>query len=135
MNKRGKNSDIEGQEIKTDGIDINSIKRRTIIRYPIFENIIANLRFKTSEEIMIVGTDGEQFLYNPNFLKTLSKEQQTFVFAHVICHIAFEHIYRSKGKNKDIWDNATDAVINALLKEDGLTPIEGRSGYSRSNKL
>ena len=45
-------------------------------------------------------------------IDTITKEEQTFVFAHEVCHIAFNHILRSEGKDEDIWNIATDAVIN-----------------------
>ncbi len=64
-------------------------------------------------------------MYNPKFLETLPEQQQVFLFAHEVCHVAFEHIYRSEGKDKKIWNIATDSVINALLKQDGLDMIEG----------
>lgn len=71
------------------------------------------------------GTDGKKVLYNPKFINDLPEKQQVFVFAHEICHVAFEHIFRSEGKDKEIWNIATDSVINAILKEDGLPIVEG----------
>ena len=53
------------------------------------------------------------------------KNSKFFLFAHEICHVAFEHIFRSEGKDKRLWNIATDSVINALLKQDGLPMIEG----------
>lgn len=64
-------------------------------------------------------------MYNPKFLGGLSEKQQIFIFAHEICHVAFEHIFRSEGKDKRLWNIATDSVINALLKQDGLPIVEG----------
>ena len=58
-------------------------------------------------------------------LLNLLHEEQTFIFAHEICHIAFDHIFRSEGKDKRLWNIATDSVINALLKQDGLPIVEG----------
>jgi len=73
-----------------------------------------NMNIKTA------GTDGEVIYYNSEFLEGLSVEEQTFVFAHEVCHIAFNHILRSDGRDDEIWNYATDAVINAFLKRDGL---------------
>ena len=64
-------------------------------------------------------------MYNPKFLGDLSEKQQIFIFAHEVCHVAFEHIFRSEGKDKRLWKTATDSVINALLKQDGLPMVEG----------
>ena len=105
--------------------DIDSIKRKLLIKYPTFGSVIANLKFQASKDIETAGTDGKVLLYNPKFLGGLSEKQQIFIFAHEICHVAFEHIFRSEGKDKRLWNIATDSVINALLKQDGLPIVEG----------
>lgn len=105
--------------------NIDSIKRKLLIKYPTFGSVIANLEFQASKDIATAGTDGKVLLYNPKFLNGLSEKQRIFLFAHEICHVAFEHIFRSEGKDKRLWNIATDSVINALLKQDGLPMIEG----------
>lgn len=105
--------------------DIDSIKRKLLIKYPTFGSVIANLEFQKSIDIATAGTDGKVLLYNPKFLGDLSEKQQIFIFAHEVCHVAFEHIFRSEGKDKRLWNIATDSVINALLIQDGLPMVEG----------
>ena len=114
-------------------IDIDSIKRKLLIKYPSFGSILANTEFQKDVDVGTAGTDGKVILYNPKFLNDLSEKEQVFIFAHEVCHIAFDHIFRSEGKDKRIWNIATDAVINALLQNDGLdmptktTQINGES--------
>ena len=105
--------------------DIDSIKRKLLIKYPTFGSVIANIEFQASKDIETAGTDGKVLLYNPKFLGGLSEKQQIFIFAHEICHVAFEHIFRSEGKDKRLWNIATDSVITALSKQDGLRLVEG----------
>ena len=105
--------------------DIDSIKRKLRIKYPTFGSVIANLKFQASKDIATAGTDGKVLLYNPKFLGGLSEKQQIFIFSHEVSHVAFEHIFRSEGKDKRLWNIATDSVINALLKQDGLPMVEG----------
>ena len=106
-------------------VDIDAIKRKLIIKYPTFGSVIANLEFQASKDIATAGTDGKVLLYNPEFVSGLSDKERTFLFAHEVCHVAFEHIFRSEGKDSRLWNIATDSVINALLKQDGLPMIEG----------
>lgn len=106
-------------------INIESIKRKTLIKYPFFGSVVANVDYKENNNIKTAGTNGQTIYYNPTFIEELSIDEQIFVFAHEICHIAFNHILRSKDKDFNIWNTATDAVINAFLKKDGLKPIEG----------
>ncbi len=100
--------------------NIDSIKRKLLVKYPTFGSVIANLEFQASKDVERAGTDGKVILYNPKILGDLSEKQQIFIFAHEVCHVAFEHIFRSEGKDKRLWNIATDAVINALLQDDGL---------------
>ena len=105
--------------------ETDKIKRKLLVKYPTFGSIIANLDFQPSNSIDTAGTDGKVLLYNPDFLNNLNENQQLFLFAHEVCHIAFDHIFRSEGKDKDTWNTAADAVTNALLVHDGLTMIDG----------
>ena len=105
--------------------DRDNIKRKLRIKYPTFGSVIANLEFQKSIDIATAGTDGKVLLYNPKLLGDLSEKQQIFIFAHEVCHVAFEHIFRSEGKDKRLWNIATDSVINALLIQDGLPMVEG----------
>lgn len=104
---------------------IESIINRMLVKYPLFGSVVAHSHFVEESSIETVGTDGKTIYYNPLFLASLSKEEQVFVLAHEICHIAFNHIFRSEGREKDLWNIATDAVINAFLKQDGLPLVDG----------
>ena len=105
--------------------DIEEVKRRMYVKYGFFGSVLANVNYKENDEIPTAATDGKNIYYNPKFLNGLDSEQQTFVFAHEVCHIAFDHIKKSEGKNPGIWNIATDGVINQLLKRDGLKMVEG----------
>lgn len=105
--------------------DIVSLKRKMLVKYPFFGSVVASVEYKEDKNIGTAGTDGKIVYYNPDFLEVLSVEEQTFIFAHEICHIAFNHILRSKGKDSRIWNTATDAVINQFLKKDKLPIPKG----------
>lgn len=105
-------------------MNVESIKRRLLVKYPFFGNIVANSNFIAEEAVRTAGTDGKNIYYNPNFINSITNDQQTFIFAHEICHIAFNHIFRSEGKDKGLWNIATDSVVNAFLKQDGLPIVE-----------
>ena len=105
--------------------DIESIKRKMLVKYPFFGSVVANVDYRANKNVPTAGTDGKVIHYNLEFLEKLSVEEQTFIFAHEVCHIAFNHILRSEDKDSYIWNIATDAVINAFLKRDGLKMVEG----------
>ena len=105
--------------------DIELLKRKMLVKYPFFGSVLANVCYKENKDIPTAGTDGETIYYNSEFLERLSVEEQTFIFAHEVCHIAFNHILRSEGKDEDLWNIATDGVINQFLKRDGLKIPQG----------
>ncbi|MDO5557009.1 MAG: VWA-like domain-containing protein [Clostridia bacterium] len=106
--------------------DIQAIKRKLLVKYGFFGSILANTKFiDKSGEIETAATDGKNIYYNKEFLNELNDNEKVFVFAHECSHIAFNHIKRAKGKDIEIWNIATDAVINALLKDDGFEMKEG----------
>lgn len=105
-------------------MNVESIKRRLLVKYPFFGSVVANSNFIAEPAVGTAGTDGKNIYYNPNFIESISDDQQTFIFAHEICHIAFDHIFRSESKDKDLWNIATDSVVNAFLKQDGLPIVE-----------
>ena len=105
--------------------DIKSIKNKMLVKYPFFGSVIADVKYEEDKSLGTAGTNGQIIYYNPDYLNGLSKEEQTFVFAHEVCHIAFNHILRSEGKDVSLWNIATDGVINQFLKRDGLKMPEG----------
>lgn len=105
--------------------DIAALKRKMLVKYPFFGSVVASVDYKENTNIPTVGTDGKTIYYNPEYLEGLSIEEQTFIFAHEVCHIAFNHILRSEGKEPKLWNMATDGVINQFLKQDGLKMVHG----------
>lgn len=104
--------------------DIQALKDRLLVKYPAFASTIVNIGYY-EKTVSTLCTDGQNIYYNKDFLNKLSFNEQLFVLAHEICHIRSNHIMRSKDKNQKLWNIATDAVINQLLKEDGLTMPAG----------
>lgn len=106
-------------------INVEGIKRRLLVKYPSFGSIIANAKFIEETRIKTAATDGKDIIYNPAFVENLTSDEQVFLFAHEVCHIAFDHIYRSENRIHKLWNIATDAVINASLVGDNLPLIKG----------
>lgn len=109
-------------------LDLNSIKKKMLRKYPTFGSTINSLKYEVVGEnhpVSTAATDGKTIFVNTNFMSNLPEQEQLFVFAHEVCHIALNHIFRSKDKEQEIWNIATDAVINQHLKNDGLPIVEG----------
>lgn len=106
-------------------LDLTAIKRRMAVKYPYFGSVIAGVNYIADESVETIAGDGEAVYYNPVYFSTLMCEEQLFFFIHEICHVAFDHVYRSDGRDPELWSTATDAVINAFLALDGVKPYPG----------
>ncbi len=107
-------------------LDIDAIKKRLLIKYPYFGSVINKVKYQVANDsVPTAGTDGKTIYFNEQFMQSLTNDEQIFIFAHEVCHIAFNHILRSKDRDGYLWNIATDAVINQQLKKDNLPFVEG----------
>lgn len=99
--------------------DINTIKRKVVGRYSPFAKILTSVEFVDTDTVDLAATDGKKIYYNSSYLNTKTEEEQIFVLAHEVCHIALRHMDRLAGRNVKLWNYVTDAIINQYLKMDG----------------
>lgn len=104
---------------------IESIKNDVLRKFPLLGVTMSNLKFEARNDVDTACTDGNNVYFSDSFLNELTPDERTFIFAHEIMHVAFDHIIRSKNKDPMNWNIATDAVINQILKESGLPIIDG----------
>lgn len=100
--------------------DIEGLQRKVLARYPFFGSVVAGLAYEESDRVKTTAGDGKTIFINPQWMTGLSLDAQVFALAHEVCHVAFQHVRRSRGKDPILWKKATDAVVNQLLKRDGL---------------
>lgn len=103
---------------------IDETKANVMSRFPFLGAYVNNLEIEPSN-CETARTNGNKVKYNPQFMESLSEDERTFTLAHEIMHIAFDHIKRGKDgkRDMDMWNIATDAVINQMLEHGGL-PIK-----------
>ncbi|MGN0973677.1 MAG: hypothetical protein ACI4OT_02915 [Bacilli bacterium] len=107
-------------------------KRLLLARYSRFGSDIANINieYNTNLKYHTAATDGKTIFFDPDYLASLSEDDTIFLIAHEIMHIKFNHVFRLIDKNgnkrdMDIWNETTDAIINANLERDGFKIKEG----------
>jgi predicted metal-dependent peptidase len=105
--------------------NINSVIDRTLIYFPIFKILTSNIHFIENNSMATACTTGNTIYYNSSFFQTLSKDEQVFIIAHELMHITLKHLSRVEDRNMEIWNYSTDAVINQILKKNGLPLVEG----------
>ncbi len=106
-------------------MEIDAIRDQVLARFPLLGTTMAKLKTVASDSIQTAATDGEVVYYAPKFFDTLTNDQRVFCYAHEVMHVAFNHILRSRDRNPQIWNIATDAVINQMLMGENLPIIDG----------
>lgn len=111
---------------------LEDVKKLMMIRYPRFGAQIAsaNLEYRTDLKYHTAATDGKNIYFDPDYLASLNDDEKLFIIAHELMHVKFEHMYRIMDKdgqrrNPEIWNIATDAIINANLERDGFKIKKG----------
>ena len=111
---------------------IYDTKRKMLVKYPRFGSEIAttNIEFKDDLKYNTAAADGKNIYVDPKYFASLSEDDRLFLIAHETMHIKFMHMLRLKDKSGnmrdlDVWNTATDAIINANLERDGFTIKEG----------
>ena len=112
---------------------LQDAKRLMIARYPRFGAQIAgaNLEYRTDLKYHTAATDEKNIYFDPDYLASLSDDDKLFIIAHELMHVKFEHMYRIMDRNgqqrdQELWNIATDAIINANLERDG---FKIKNGY------
>lgn len=111
-------------------MEIEYVRDRVRAKFPLLGTTMAQLKTVAAKRVAnevvdTAGTDGKTIYYNPEYFEKLSDDERVFVYAHEVMHVAFNHILRSKGRNHKIWNQATDAVINQMLKSEQLPMAQG----------
>ena len=105
--------------------DIDSVKNFVLRKFPLLGVPLSGLEIEMKDDIQTAATDGKTIYFSPSFFDTLKEEEKAFVLAHEVMHVAFNHVLRSKDKNPRLWNLATDAVINQILKNEHLPILSG----------
>ena len=101
---------------------IESVKKGVLRKFPLLGATMSNMEFVSAENMGVdtCATDGEKVFYSKKFLNNLSEQERVFAVSHELMHVAFDHILRSKGRDMEVWNYATDSVINQMLKSEDI---------------
>lgn len=94
--------------------------RATLVReHPFFGALAMRLAIRERSDIGTLATDGRFLYYNLSFLDRLSAAELLFCIAHEVLHCALSHMVRRGSRRWDLWQAATDYVVNLMLHKAG----------------
>lgn len=108
-------------------MNVDDIVRNLLIRFPLFGNVIANIKFvyTASPVNSPAYTTGDIIYYKKEFFDDYTPDEREFIVAHEIMHIVLNHLFRNVGKDSDLLNFVEDAIINQMLIRSGMTMPNG----------
>jgi len=103
------------------------------VESPFFAYLVMNLKIKELNEIESMGVSRQgDLVYNSKWVDNLSENQLKGVLSHEVLHLVLEHFERGENKEHEIYNIASDLVINNILVNSrfelpsGLVPYGNR---------
>ena len=88
-------------------------------RWPLWSERIRLLEFHEASNARPVDNDGRAIYYNERLLRYFSPESRLFFVAQQLLHLQLSHAARRGERSARIWKAASDAVVNAMLRDEG----------------
>lgn len=114
-------------KVKTAAERVSAARIHMVPDLPWFGALGLRLEVKEDPSIDTMCTNGTEIRYSPAFVDSISEPELWGVLAHEICHCAYRHMYRMQTRDPELWNIATDLVINQHIVETS-EMIRARSG-------
>ena len=110
--------------------ELEDLKKAMLRKFPSLGTTVSGLDMKYAKGVGTAMTDHENVYFDPQFMDSLSFDEKVGIMTHEVMHVAFNHIPRLRAKDgteRDMgaWNIATDAVINEIIRSEGLKLPDG----------
>lgn len=87
-----------------------------LLRQPFFGNLATRMKLINADTwCSTAATDGLNLYYNSRFIMMLRPREVEFLVGHEVLHVVYDHIDRTNGRDKNIWNIAIDYAVNSDL--------------------
>ena len=110
-------------KLKADAADILAKCRQAMLDQQPFVGALAmslNIIPVRDNRISTACTDGNNIYFDIDFLSQLTNDERTFVIAHEIWHNVMCHFLRDEGRDRNLFNIATDIEVNELLASENM---------------
>ena len=107
---------------------IVTTKVSMLFNFPFYGTLITRMNVIQADAWCdTAATDGRNFYYNREFIKSLTDDERLFLFCHEVLHCVYEHLGRKGMRDPKIWNMANDYIVNYTLKKGnvGSMPLIG----------
>lgn len=100
-------------------------KQRVLLDHRFFAFMMMRMKWIEDPTCKTAWTNGKEVGWNPAYIDTLSLSQTIFVVIHEDFHPIMKHHLRRGNRKHDLWCEACDYAINALIVRYGFEPPPG----------
>ncbi len=100
-------------------MDFSEICDSLAEQWPAWSERIRMLDFRESDAARPVSNDGRSVYYNEKLLRYVTAEDCRFYIAQQLLHLQLNHFARRGDRDERLWNKASAAVVNAMLREEG----------------
>jgi predicted metal-dependent peptidase len=78
------------------------------------------MKFQRNDRAHTIGVDPDgNVFWNKNWMEKLSEAETTVTIIHEAGHVILRHCERAKTKDRNLWNQAVDSVVNQMLIQNG----------------
>jgi len=89
-----------------------------LLKATFFGNLATRLKLVNADTWCdTAATDGRNFYYNTEFIKSLKPGEREFLFGHEVLHCVYDHMGRREERDAQLYNIACDYCVNADLKK------------------
>lgn len=108
-------------------------KSQLTSKHPYFGMLASRLKHEQRKDIHTYASNGERFLYNPEYINERSIDELFFILTNCVMHNVLAHQQRKLDRKGYLWQLATDFAINNMLKKNKFKIPEG-ANYDKEFK-
>ena len=107
--------------VKTAEERITQSRVRLLLTKPFFGQLAVRLKIEDASDYMpTAATDGRRFLFNREFVNSLTDEMLDFLVGHEVLHCVFDHMQARGDRKPMLYNAAADYNINMTLVEQNI---------------
>ena len=107
--------------LKTAEERITQSRVRLLLTKPFFGQLAVRLKIEdASDYLPTAATDGRRFMFNRDFVNSLTDEMLDFLVGHEVLHCVFDHMQARGDRKPMLYNAAADYNINMTLVEQNI---------------
>jgi len=112
--------DMDPEKFRQFDFKLSKARYQLFKNYPFFGLVLQSLKTVPTFDFDTMAVDANQNIYiNPDFALGMTDSEVMAVLAHEVLHIMNETFFRKGTRDMEMWNWATDYIMNGILKRDG----------------